>query len=400
MVRVSAHNLRPTGLRWPLAPRDPGEEHRASTPLELLFDLCFVVAVGQAAARLHHAVGEQNVAHGLVGYAMVFFAIWWAWMNFSWFGSAYDQDDVLYRLLTLVQMGGVLVLATGIDAAFEQKDFTRVTVGYVIMRVPMVVQWLRAAGGDPPRRQIALRYAGGLLVVQVGWVARLALPAHAAEVAFVALVVAELVVPMLAERAGPMTPWHPEHIAERYGEFTLIVLGESVLATMLAAKELAVSWATVGAGVGGLLLLFSIWWAYFDPPGNAQMALDETTSWLWGYGHLPIFAAVAALGAGLSVAAEVIGHDTHLSEVGAAYAVAVPVSVFSLVLTELHSRIAQGFTLRLRGWVKALGVLVVAALAWWLPLSAVVLLMGAYQAVSLADHTFAGRRAAAQLTSA
>jgi low temperature requirement protein LtrA len=397
MVRVSVPSLRRSGLRWPLAPRDPGEEHRASTPLELLFDLCFVAAVGQAAARLHHAIGEGQVLHGLVGYLMVFFAVWWAWMNFSWFASAYDQDDVLYRLLTLVQMGGVLVLATGVDAAFEEKDFTRVTVGYVIMRGAMVVQWLRAAGGDPDRRGIAVRYAAGLALCQVGWVARLALPPHAAQVAFGVLVLAELAVPVAAERAGPMTPWHPEHMEERYGEFTLIVLGESVLATMLAAKELSVSWSTVAAGVGGLLSLFSIWWAYFDPPGSTQMSLDERTSWLWGYGHLPIFAAVAALGAGLSVAAEVLEHRSQLSEAAAAYAVAVPVSAYLLVLTELHSRIAEGFALRLRSWVKALGVLAVAAVAWWLPLSVVLLLMGGFQVASLADHTFAGRRAAARL---
>ena len=163
-------------LHWPLAPRDPGQEHRSSTPLELLFDLCFVVAVGQAAARLHHSVGEGHTGHGLVGYATVFFAIWWAWMNFSWFASAYDQDDVLYRVLTLVQMSGVLVLATGVDAAFEDADFTRVTVGYVVMRVPMTLQWLRAAAGDPARRTVAIRYASGLIVTQLGWVARLALP--------------------------------------------------------------------------------------------------------------------------------------------------------------------------------------------------------------------------------
>jgi low temperature requirement protein LtrA len=216
-------------------------------------------------------------------------------------------------------------------------------------------------------------------------------------VAFGVLVLAELAVPVVAERAGPMTPWHPEHMEERYGEFTLIVLGESVLATMLAAKELSVSWSTVAAGLGGLLSLFSIWWAYFDPPGSTQMSLDERTSWLWGYGHLPIFAAVAGLGAGLSVAAEVLEHQSQLSEAAAAYAVAVPVSAYLLVLTELHSRIAEGFALRLRSWVKALGVLAVAALAWWWPLSAVLLLMGGFQAASLADHTFAGRRAAARL---
>src|SRR4051812_16430551 len=121
MAQASSDRLGSGALRWALPPRDPGEEHRASTPLELLFDLCFVVAVGQAAARLHHSVGEAHVGHGLLGYVTVFFAIWWAWMNFSWFASAYDQDDVLYRLLTLVQMSGVLVLATGVDAAFEKQ---------------------------------------------------------------------------------------------------------------------------------------------------------------------------------------------------------------------------------------------------------------------------------------
>jgi low temperature requirement protein LtrA len=88
--------------RRPMLSRSSTEEHRASTPLELLFDLCFVVAVAQAAGQLHHALADGHVAHGVTGYAMVFFAIWWAWMNFTWFASAYDTDDVLYRVATLV----------------------------------------------------------------------------------------------------------------------------------------------------------------------------------------------------------------------------------------------------------------------------------------------------------
>src|SRR6185437_8911542 len=123
--------------------------------------------VGQASADLHHALAGGHVGHGLAGYLTVFFGIWWAWMNFSWFASAYDRDDVLYRLLTLMQMTGVLVLATGVDAAFNDGDFTRVTVGYVIMRVPMTVQWLRAASGDPARRAVARRYAAGLVLTQI-----------------------------------------------------------------------------------------------------------------------------------------------------------------------------------------------------------------------------------------
>jgi low temperature requirement protein LtrA len=95
----------------PMLRRDTAERHRASTPLELLFDLTFVVAVSQAAQGLAHKVEEGHLGSGVEAYLMVFFGIWWAWMNFSWFASAYDTDDVPYRLLTLLQMAGVLVLA-------------------------------------------------------------------------------------------------------------------------------------------------------------------------------------------------------------------------------------------------------------------------------------------------
>jgi len=101
------------GPRWTrlMRAREPDEPYRSSTPLELFYDLCFVVAVSLAAARLHHALGEQHIGAGLLGYLMVFFAIWWAWMNFTWFASAYDTDDALYRGTTLVQIAGALVLA-------------------------------------------------------------------------------------------------------------------------------------------------------------------------------------------------------------------------------------------------------------------------------------------------
>ncbi|HZB58785.1 MAG TPA: low temperature requirement protein A, partial [Actinomycetota bacterium] len=104
---------RASGGVWyrPMVARTTDEGHRSATVLELFFDLCFVVAVAQAASALHHEVAEDHVGDGLVGYATVFFAIWWAWMNFTWFASAYDTDDVAYRLTTLVQIAGALILA-------------------------------------------------------------------------------------------------------------------------------------------------------------------------------------------------------------------------------------------------------------------------------------------------
>src|SRR5262250_1201188 len=124
--------------------RDPDEPNRASSPLELLFELTFVVAVARAGIELRDALAQGHAGHALAGYAAVFFAIWWAWVNFTWFASAYDSDDVPYRLATMVQMTGVLVLAAGVPRAFD-GDFTLAVVGYVIMRVAQTGQWLRAA---------------------------------------------------------------------------------------------------------------------------------------------------------------------------------------------------------------------------------------------------------------
>jgi low temperature requirement protein LtrA len=330
--------------RRPLTGRDPDEEHRAATPLELLFDLSFVVGVASAAAELHHGVAEGAVGSSAARYLMVFFAIWWAWMNFTWFASAYDTDDVAYRLLTLVQIAGVLVLAAGVPDAFEHEDFLLVTIGYVVMRVPLVAQWLRAARDDPGRRPVALRYAVGVAAVQVLWVLRLALPDTAALVAFFVLVVLDVAVPIWAERAGPMTGWHPGHITERYGLFTLIVLGEAILGATIAVQagltEQGVSAALLGVAAGGLLLVFGLWWTYFGRPAADALRETPNVAFLWGYAHYVVFAALGALGAGLEVAIDSVLHDAHAGPRTAAYAVAVPVAVTLVVVGVLQTRMS------------------------------------------------------------
>ena len=161
-----------------MAPRSPHESHRTATPLELFFDLVFVVAIAQAASGLHHAVTEGHAVEGLIGYLMVFFAIWWAWMNFTWFASAYDCDDVPYRIAVLVQMTGALILAAGLPAMFESRTLNGATVGgYVLMRLAAVAQWVRAGRSDPEHRATAYRYAIGIAVLQVAWIAVLFVPA-------------------------------------------------------------------------------------------------------------------------------------------------------------------------------------------------------------------------------
>jgi low temperature requirement protein LtrA len=316
-----------------MTPRRPDEEHRASTPLELLFDLSFVVAVASAAAMLHHSLTENHIGHGVLGYLTVFFAIWWAWLNFTWFASAYDTDDAVYRLTTLVQITGVLVLAAGVPRAFE-GDFAVVTAGYVVMRVAMVSQWLRAWHGDPARRPAAMRYAVGISVVQVGWIARLFLPDGLLLIAFFVLAVAELAVPVWAERATGSL-FHREHIVERYGLFTLIVLGESILAASNAIRaglDLGHDVpALVSLAFAGLVIVFALWWLYFDHPAQ-ELLTSLRASMTWGYGHYLVFASVAAVGAGLEVAVDYGLHESHLPSLAAAMTVTVPVAVYLLVV--------------------------------------------------------------------
>ncbi|MFF2485633.1 low temperature requirement protein A [Microbacterium sp. NPDC058062] len=313
-----------------MSARDTGASHRVSTPLELLFDLVFVVAVSQASQNLHHLISEDHVGQGVLAYLMVFFAIWWAWMNFTWFASAFDTDDWLYRVLTIVQMGGVLVLAAGVHDAMVEFDFLVVTWGYVIMRLAMVAQWLRAAASDPDSRQTALRMAAGVSVVQVLWVARIYLLDDVAQFwTFFVLVVLELLVPVWGEASG-RTAWHPHHIAERYGLFTLLLLGESLLASANAIID------ALGEGehvpelvtlaISGIVVTAGIWWVYFSREQQHRLE-GRKSAFRFGYLHYVIFAAVGAVSAGVEVEIDEITGHTEIPHAIAGLALTLPIAI-------------------------------------------------------------------------
>ncbi|MFD0552141.1 low temperature requirement protein A [Streptomyces rectiviolaceus] len=330
----------PATLR-PLRARGREEAHRAATPLELFFDLCFVVAVAQAGAELVHAVAEGHAGEGVLNYAMVFFALFWAWVNFSWFASAYDNDDVLYRVVTLVQIAGVLVFAAGVSKGFEEHDFLLIWLGYLIMRVALTTQWLRVAKSATGAERItALRYAAGVLICQIGWSGLLFLPEAARPWLFLAMAILEMCVPVFAERRYT-TAWHPHHISERYGLFTIIVLGETIAAATIAVKSGIEENDAIGEllpiAAGGLLMIFAAWWIYFVVPIHGRLSSNRQ-AFLWGYGHYVILGAAAAIGAGLEVAVEEAVGKAHISTLAASAAVTVPMTLYLLTVWLLHSR--------------------------------------------------------------
>ena len=361
-------------IRTRMAARDTNEANRASSPLELLFDLTFVVAVAQLAGELGKYIEAGRGFEAVAPFAMVFFAIWWAWMNFSWFASAYDTDDVPYRLLTLLQMAGVLVLAAGVPASFEHQNFFGITLGYFIMRVGLVAQWSRAAIEDPDGRATAGRYAIGVTVVQLGWLGRLLLPTNAANqwwtvyLAFVLLVALEFAVPYWAERPG-MTSWHPHHIAERYGLFAIILLGESIAVLATNSGAIVTSGDRIGplvaVGVAALVVIFGLWWLYFLQPTGEGLAAHRSGSFFWGFGHYFVFAALAAFGAGVSVVTRFAGGHSGVAPVVAVAAVSIPVALYLIALIVAHLRILPGIGVHF--WIVVPAALLVLALPFAAP---------------------------------
>ncbi|MFQ6170756.1 low temperature requirement protein A [Oryzobacter sp. R7] len=352
----------PVAVRRPLVPRDTGEHHRTATPLELLFDLVFVVAIASNAAQLHHGLAAAHY-ETVIGYVLTWFAIWWAWMNYSWFASAYDNDDVGFRLLTFVIMTGALMLAAGVPDLFEDGQSVLVVAGYAVMRFAMVALWLRAASGHPERRATALWYAGGITVVQLLWIARLALPAEPSVLlpSFFVLVAAELLVPVVAERGHGYTPFHPHHIAERYGLLVIIVLGEVILSSVQAVQGAMAAGSPEGAGghtapylaepagsvggfgpqmwllvAGGLLVVFSLWWAYFSRD-HARVVANDGPVFFFGYGHYVVFAATAAVGAAISAAVDVVQGEAAAGVRPIALTLAVSVSLVLVTMAGLHA---------------------------------------------------------------
>ncbi len=332
-----------------MAGRDPHEGERVATPLELLFDLTFATASGLAASEFAHRLAEGHVGPALLGFGFAAFAISWAWINFSWFSSAYDTDDWIYRLVTMVQMIGVMVLALGLPRMYatigsaSHVDNSIMVLGYVIMRLAMLFQWLRAARADPKHRRACLSYVVALLVAQVGWVAQIFvdLSTNRTLVVCAFLILIEIAGPFIAEQHDGGTPWNAHHIADRYACFAIIALGEGVVGTVatLSAAVEEHGWTLDAAlvSLAGMGLTFGLWWVYYMIPAGTVLTRHRTRSFVWGYLLMLTIASVVATGAGLHVAAYFLEGKSHLSAKGTVLATALPVSVFLATIYMLYA---------------------------------------------------------------
>jgi low temperature requirement protein LtrA len=340
----------------PMPGHDPAERGRGSIPIELFYDLIYVIAFGFAAGELAHFLAEGAGWSAVGAYIFAVWAVSWAWMNFNWFASAYSNDDALFRVATFVQMIGVLVLTFGLPVSFlaaahgQSPNNMLMVIGYAIMRVPLIALWIRASRQDPARRQTAIAYSIVIGVAQVGWLLTAILPLlpGVGITALIVLAAAEMIAPVVIERKFGLTPWNAGHIAERFGLLTIITLGEVVAATTMAVAALTqVQGWTLSAVViaaSGIILASALWWAYSLVPSRTILEEWPERTFAWRYAHLLLFGAISAVGAGLHVAALAV-EDGHLTLLLVAVALVVPVAAVIIMIFVTWSVLLRSFDL-------------------------------------------------------
>ena len=341
------------------------------------------------------------------GFAFAAFAVSWAWLNYSWFTSAYDTDDWVFRLATMVQMAGVIVLSLGLPqmcASIDHGDTLDnhvMVAGYVVMRVPLVFLWWQVSRQDPERRPAARTYMATIAVAQVGWVtlAVLDLPIATTFVLFGVLIALEFAGPFVAERKAG-TPWHPHHIAERYGLLVIITLGEVIIGTVAALNAVVHGengWTAdaVELTIAGIGLTFGCWWMYFAVPWAEPLARHRERAFRFGYGHLLIFAPLAAMGAGLRVAAFGLEDKASIGATATVLSVAIPFAVFAVVFYALYStlmRTGDPFHLFLLAATAAVLVLAVVLAAAGVGVTACLLVVMLAPVVTVVGYETIGHR--------
>jgi low temperature requirement protein LtrA len=277
-----------------------GELSRKVTWLELFFDLIFVAAVAQVAEPLR----EHYSVAGVIRFATLFALIWWAWTGYTIFATRFDADDGVQRLLTLVQMFVVAVMAANAEDDLDSRSSAGFAAAYAVLRLVLVAQYFRARH-LPDARPLTTRYIVGHGTAALIWLASAVTPAPLRYVLWLAAFAIDLGTPWLALPHTVKVPPDPAHLPERFGLFTLILLGEGIVAVMHGMKSQA-DWTPAAASSAflGIALLFLMWWWYFDVAAAASERLvrsrvDALRFHVWSYAHFPFYVGLVVTGVGV-----------------------------------------------------------------------------------------------------
>ena len=293
-------------------------EERKVTWLDLFFDLVFVVAI----SALAHELALTISLPGVTTFALLFVAVWWIWIGATFYNERFETDGLDNRLLFFVLMlptaGLALYASEGLGARYPEF-----VISYAVARAVTTFAWARAGYHVPRFRPVAIRLVSGF-VLSIGIVlASIALEGTWRLVMFVAALLVDVGTPILTTRHNEALPsFSSRKLPERFGLFTIIVLGESIVGTVAGiAREADPALASAIAGALGIALGFCLWWVYFDFIARRPPRDSSAWTFAWAYLHLPLMMAIAAVGAAVlgvvSRAEDAVPEDARLLLAGA-----------------------------------------------------------------------------------
>jgi low temperature requirement protein LtrA len=276
---------------------DDADEERRATWLELFVDLVFVVAVGQVA----HELEVDHSALGFAKFGGLFVPVWWAWVGFTFYADRFDTDDLVFRLLMFAEMLGVAALATTTPDALHGGSSGYV-LSFVAVRVVLIALYLRAYRHVPQARGLTGLYSAAFGAGVALWLLSLLFPTPARYWVWVIALVLDLGTPLVARRFIQAAPISASHIPERIGLFTIIVLGESIIAVVVGTADADWNSRALVAAVGGFAVACAYWWIYFDTLDMSLFRRGLFAGQIYLYMHLPLLAGLTAAGAGVELA--------------------------------------------------------------------------------------------------
>ncbi|WP_150135477.1 low temperature requirement protein A [Streptomyces hyaluromycini] len=287
---------RPRRLLWQ-PPRPHGEQplERAVSPLELLYDLVVVVLVGEAA---HHLSAHLSW-RGLAEFAAMFTLIWIVWLNGSLYHDLYGREDARGRTALLVQILAMVPLGAFIPQASGSGGFA-FSVSAAVLFAVLALVWLSAERGTSAEyRRSSQVFVGGTIACAALLAATALLPADTRLAVWLLLDLLYLAgLSVMIGTAPPGLTITPALI-ERSGLFTIIVLGETVLGVVDGLARESADALTIAVGLVAVMIGFGVWWTYFDFVGRRPPRPTRAATVHWIVAHLPLTAAVTAMGAAM-----------------------------------------------------------------------------------------------------
>lgn len=283
------------------------EAERKATWIELFFDLVFVVGIASVASYLHH---HLNVL-GLLRSIFLLSILWLAWSAATFYADRFDSDDPFHRACSLLQMIAVAFLAAHMEGAFHPEKSSVFALCYVAVRSVVFLLYLRVAISIPHTRGIAIRLLIGSGLVIALWSLSAFVISPARMLLWMFALGIDLSTPLLSKNALSQSraKLSSTHLPERFGLFTILVLGESIAAVVAGVHSVGLTSQSLWVGILGLAIAFFLWWSYFE---NMDLnSVNRSFGYLlkWEYAHLPLITSIAFLGVGIHQALE----HPHLS---------------------------------------------------------------------------------------